>query len=98
MVIRMKVSFLETIRQFFLRRQLLPEEKTILAAAREKYPAHPNDVIFFIREKRPILPVRSSALIQVWGNHGEGPWVHLTNLAGFMERGMSLEEIKKTQM
>jgi hypothetical protein len=95
----MKAGFLETVRQFFLRRRLLPEEKTILSAVREKYPAHPRDVIFFIREKKPILPVRSSAMIQVWGNHGDGPWVHLTNLAGFMKLGvMSLEEIKKTQM
>jgi hypothetical protein len=98
MVIKMKASFLGTIRQFFLRRQLLPEEKTILAAVREKYPAHPNDAIFFIPEKKPVLPVRGSAMIQVWGDHGEGPWVHLTNLAGLMKHGMSLEEIKKTQM
>jgi hypothetical protein len=94
----MKARFLETTRQFLLRRQLLPEEKTILTTVREKFPADPSDVIFFIGEKKHILHVRSSALIQVWGNHREGPWVHFTNLADFMKHGMSLEALMKAQI
>jgi hypothetical protein len=88
----------DAFRQWMLRRALLDEERTVLNVVREKYPAHPRDVIFFVEEKKPLLPVRSSALIQVWGQNGEGPWVHLTNLAGFMRDGMTLDEIKRTQI
>jgi hypothetical protein len=87
----------ERLRQFWLRRRLVEDELVILKAVREKYPAHPKDVIFFISEEKPLLPVRSSALLQVWGSNGNGPWVHLTNIAGFMRDGMSLDEIKRTQ-
>ena len=93
----MKRNWVEVFRQLLLRRKLLPEEETILGAIREKYPAHQRDDLFFVKEATPLLPVRSSAIFQVWGKNGEGPWVHLTNLAGFMRDGMSLEEIKKTQ-
>jgi hypothetical protein len=87
----------ERLRQFWLRRRLVEDELVILKAVREKYPAHPKDVIFFISEEKPLLPVRSSALLQVWGSNGNGPWVHLTNIAGFMRDGVSLDEIKRTQ-
>ena len=50
--------------------------------------------MFFIK-KKPILPVKSSAMIIVWGNNGDGPWIYITNLAGFLVNGMTLEEIKK---
>lgn len=89
---------LTAFRQWRLRRPLLEDEEIVLAAVREKYPAHPRDVLFFVKEDDPLLPVHSSALIQVWGTRGEGPWVHLTNLAGFMQRGMTLDEIKATQI
>jgi hypothetical protein len=87
----------EGLRQFWLRRPLMEDEMVILRAVREKYPAHPKDVIFFISEEKPLLPVCSSALLQVWGSNGNGPWVHLTNIAGFMQDGVSLDEIKRTQ-
>ena len=90
-------SLIESFRQYLLRRPLLEDELIILEAVREKYPQHPNDIIFFVREKKPLLPVKSSALIAVWGNDGNGPWVHLTNIAGFMRDGMTLDEIKQTQ-
>ena len=86
------------LRNLLLRRPLLAEEKVILAAVREKYPAHPKDRIFFVKEPKPLLPVRSSALMQVWGSGGNGPWVHITNLAGFLKDGMSLAEIKASQI
>jgi hypothetical protein len=85
-------------RNLLLRRSLLAEEEIILAAVREKYPAHPKDRIFFVKEAKPLLPVRSSALIQVWGSSGNGPWVHITNLAGFLKDGMSLADIKESQL
>ncbi len=88
---------LERLRQFWLRRRLVEDELVILKAVREKYPAHPKDVIFFVSEEKPLLSVRSSALLQVWGSNGNGPWVHLTNIAGFMRDGVSLDEIKRTQ-
>jgi len=88
----------DAFRNFCLRRRLLAEEGAILAAVREKYPAHPKDRIFFIKEQKPLLAVRSSAMIQVWGENGNGPWVHLTNLAGFMKDGMSIEDIKASQI
>ena len=88
----------EWIRNLLLRRALLAEEEVILAAVREKYPAHPKDRILFVKEPEPLLPVRSSALIQVWGTGGDGPWVHITNLAGFLKDGMSLAEIKESQI
>lgn len=86
------------IRQWRLRRPLLEEERVVLNIVREKYPAHPKDSIFFIEEEKPLLPVRSSAMIEVWGDNGNGPWVHLTNLAGFVRDGMTLEELKETQI
>lgn len=76
---------------------LLEDEQTILAAVREKYPLHSNDMIFFNKEAKPLLPVKSSAVIQVWGTEGDGPWVHLTNVAGSLRDGISLDEIKRTQ-
>ncbi len=94
----MMTKLLAQLRQYWLRRQLLPEEQAILDAVREKYPAHPNDRIFFVREAKPCLPVRGSAVIQVWGSDGDGPWVHITNLARFMEDGMSIKEIMETQL
>jgi hypothetical protein len=80
-----------------LSRNLREDELVILNAVREKYPEHPKDEIFFINEKAPLLPVNSSAMIQVWGNNGDGPWIHITNLAGFMADGMTIDEIKETQ-
>ena len=86
-------------RQLWLRRPLTKDENIILAAVHEKYGASPRDVLFFVHEEKPLLPVRSSAVLQVWGNDGDGPWVHLTNLAGFLVGGhMTLPEIKSTQI
>ena len=90
---------LEALRQWFLKRPLTDDEMAILAAVRDIYPAHPRDEIFFITEAEPLLPVTSSALMIVWGTDGEGPLVHLTNLAGFLQEGiMTLQEIKETQL
>ena len=88
----------EVFRQWKLRRPLLGEERVVLNAVREKYPAHSKDVVFFLAEEKARLPVRSSALIQVWRENGDGPCVHLTNLAGFMRDGMSIDEIKNSHM
>jgi len=70
---------------------LLPEEEAILRIIREKYPANPRDEIFFIDERHFLMPVSSSA-------HGEGPWIHITNLAAFVKDGMNLDEVKETQI
>lgn len=86
------------LHQFWLRRPLVDGERIILRAVRDKYPQHPKDVIFFVREDKRSLPVKSSALIQVWGIDGAGPWVHLTNLAAFMKDGMTIDEIKQSQI
>jgi hypothetical protein len=92
-------SLMNLLRQFWLRRPLTKEERIILGAVHEKYGANPRDVLFFVREDKPLIPVRSSAVLQVWGSSGDGPWVHLTNLAGFMVGGhMTLEEIKTSQI
>jgi hypothetical protein len=89
----------DTLRQWILKRPLTADEIAILAAVRDIYPAHPKDEIFFIKEAQPLLPVRSSAQMIVWGTNGEGPWVHLTNLAGLLRHGiMTLQEIKETQL
>ena len=85
-------------RQPQFNRSLREDELIILKAIREKYPEHPKDEIFFIKEKESLLPVKSSAMIQVWGNNGDGPWIHITNLAGFMANGMTIDDIKETQV
>ena len=83
-------------RQWKLRRPLLDEEKAVLEAVRERYPAHRRDVIFFVEGQRPPFAIRSLAIIQVWGANGEGPWVHLTNLASWLQKGVAtIEEIKR---
>lgn len=88
----------ERFRNLFLRRSLLAEEKIVLAVVRENYPAHPKDRILLLKEPTPLLPVRSSALIQAWGNDGNGPWVHITNLSGFLNQGVSLADVKESQI
>ncbi len=92
----------DSIRNKFRRqspsRKLRDDELLVLAAIREKYKEHPKDEIFFIEEDDPLLPVTCSAMIQVWGENGDGPWIHITNLAGFMADGMTIDEIKATQL
>lgn len=88
-------QFLVWIRQLYLRRELLPEERVILDAVRERYPEHPRDEIFFAELPDPLLPVKAHAVLQVWDN-GKGPWIDLTNLAGFMVKGgMTLQQVKE---
>jgi hypothetical protein len=88
----------DRFRNLFLRRSLLAEGMIVLAAVREKHPARPKDRILFVMEPKPLLSVHRSALIQVWGIGGIGPRVHITNLAGFLNQGMSLADIKESQI
>ncbi len=40
-----------------------------------------------------------SAILQVWGENGDGPWVHVPNIASFLVDGLLDEaEIKETQL
>jgi hypothetical protein len=74
-----------------MNRELTQSEKTIVCLCQEKYGANPKDNIFFLSS--------GEAIMQVWGANGDGPWVHLTNLATWLEDGtISAEEIKETQM
>jgi hypothetical protein len=80
---------LNALRQWWLKRPLLPEEQAVLAVVHEKYGKCAKDVLFFVKEEKPLLPVQTSAILQVWGKNGDGPWVNLTNHAGFIKLGHS---------
>ena len=72
-------------------RALTDEENVILRLAKEKYGASDRDEIFFLED--------GSAILQVWGENGDGPWMHVTNIASFLVDGLLDEaEIKETQM
>jgi hypothetical protein len=90
------MSLRNALQQWWLRRKLLPEEEAVLAVVRHKYGASEKDYLFFMRaiDDKPLLPVPTEAVLQVWGNSGNGPWVNLTNNAGFVKHGVStLDEI-----
>ena len=90
------MSLRNTLEQWWLRRKLLPEEETILEIVRQKYGTSDKDYLFFVRgNDKPLLPVRTEAVLQVWGNNGNGPWVNLTNNAGFVKHGTTLDEIRE---
>ncbi len=91
------MSLRDMLQQWWLRRELLPEEYTILRIVRDKYGASDKDVLFFIRgDDKPLLPVKTEAILQVWGSAGNGPWVNLTNNAGFVKRGLNtVDEIRE---
>jgi hypothetical protein len=75
---------------------LLPEEQTIMEIVREKYGASDKDQLLFVRgDHKPLLPVATEAVFQVWANNGNGPWVNLTNNAGFVKLGSTLDEIRQ---
>ncbi len=86
------------IRQWWLKRPLLPEEEAVLVVVYEKYGKSEKDVLFFLSEDKPLMPVRSSAVLQVWGENGNGPWVYLTNQAGFIKLGRSTLETLKDEL
>jgi hypothetical protein len=91
------MSLRNALQQWRLRRKLLPEEEAILAVVRQKYGASAKDHLFFMRpiDDKPLLPVPTEAVLQVWGNNGNGPWVNLTNNAGFVKHGSTLDEIRE---
>jgi len=90
------MSLWNAIQQWWLRRELLPEEETILEIVRQKYGASDKDYLFFMRgDDTPLLPVRTEAVLLVWGTDGNGPWVNLTNNAGFVKHGTTLDEIRE---
>jgi hypothetical protein len=90
------MSLRNTLEQWWLRRKLLPEEETILEIVRQKYGTSDKDYLFFVRgDDKPLLPVRTEAVLQVWANNGNGPWVNLTNNAGFVKHGTTLDEIRE---
>jgi len=90
------MSLLNALQQWWLRRKLLPEEETILGIVREKYGTSEKDYLFFIRaDDKPLLPVSTEAVLQVRGINGNGPWVNLTNNAGFVKHGSTLDEIRE---
>lgn len=81
-----------------MERELTIPEKIILNAVIEKYGKNDKDELFFIDENNSLHASKLSAIIQVWGNEGDGPWVHLTNVASFLTDGtMTIDEIKNTQ-
>jgi len=92
------MSLRKALQQWWLRRKLLPEEEAILTVVRQKYGASQKDCLFFVRaiDNKPLLPVTTEAWLEVWGSSGNGPWVNLTNNAGFVKHGIStLDEIGK---
>jgi hypothetical protein len=90
------MSLRSTLEQWWLRRKLLPEEETILEIVHQKYGTSDKDYLFFVRgDDKPLLPVQTEAVLQVWGNNGNGPWVNLTNNAGFVKHGTTLDEIRE---
>ena len=72
-------------------RNLTNNEKIILRLAKEKYGASDRDELSFLED--------GSATFQVWGDDGDGPWMHISNIASFLEDGLLDEsEMKETQM
>ena len=73
-----------------LTRALSEEEQIIIRLVKAKHGDHKKDKIFFIKN--------DVVMFQSWGTNGDGPWVHVTNLASWYAKGeMALDEIKETQ-
>ena len=72
-------------------RDLTEHEQAIVRLCHQKYGASERDELFFLDE--------GEAMVQVWGNDGDGPWVHLTNLGSWLADGsMSEREIIEGQI
>lgn len=72
-------------------RELTAGEKEIIRICNEKYGADPRDKVSF-------FPT-GEAVMLVWGDNGDGPFVHLTNIASMLDDGvLSREEIRETQV
>lgn len=72
-------------------RDLTEHEQVIVRLCHEKHGAHERDEIFFLES--------GDAVLQVWGNGGDGPWVHVSNLGRWLAEGVLTEEqIKDTQI
>ncbi|MEO7765782.1 MAG: hypothetical protein ABIS01_00095 [Ferruginibacter sp.] len=82
-----------------MERELTTAEKTILKTVGEKYGENKRDKLFFIQDNNSLHESKLSAMIQVWGDQGNGPWVNLTNVASFLDdQLMTIDEIKNTQV
>jgi hypothetical protein len=73
-----------------MKRELTEFESTVIRLCQEKHGSSDRDEVFFLES--------GEAVFQSWGNNGDGPWVHLTNLAAWLEEGLSETEIQETQM
>ncbi|MEJ7849115.1 MAG: hypothetical protein WKF92_13615 [Pyrinomonadaceae bacterium] len=66
-------------------------EKIVVRLAQERFGMHDRDEIFFLEN--------GEAILQAWGNNGDGPWTNLTNIASMLSEGILDEsEVGETQM
>ena len=72
-------------------RDLTEHEQAIVKLCQSKYGSSNRDKLFFLDS--------GEAMLQVWGNDGDGPWVHLTNLGSWLADGsMTEQEIAEGQL
>ena len=74
-----------------MQRTLSQQEQRIIQLAEEKFGKSEKDELFFLET--------GEAILQVWGKNGDGPWIHISNLAKWLTEGSITEnEIKDSQM
>ncbi len=72
-------------------RPLTDSEKLIIELVQKKHGKSKKDSMFFLED--------GSVIYEAWGDEGNGPWVHLSNLASWYSSGdLSLEEIYESQI
>jgi len=72
-----------------MKRELTWFEETVIRLCQEKHGSSERDEGFLLEP--------GEAVFQSWGNHGDGPWVHLTDLASWLEEGLSGTQTQETQ-
>jgi hypothetical protein len=74
-----------------MKRELTEFEKKIIQLCQAKHGSNERDKVFFLES--------GEAIFQAWGNNGDGPWTHISNLASWLEEGsLSESEIMESQI